>query len=94
MIYNLISPDNWNTTYFESPKMKAIIGFEVSPENPEKETYTVSVIDEEYTELFQKHFKELDAACKYINLRYQNIWEFKSLIQVESSGGCSTCVAH
>lgn len=94
MIYNLISPDNWNTTYFESTNMKAIVGFEVSPEDPSSETYTVSVIDEEYTELFQKSFTEIDAACKYINLRYQNIWEFKSLIQVGSSSGCSTCVAH
>ena len=94
MIYNLISPDNWNTAYFENNNLKALIGFELDPNEPNLELYTVSLIDQEYTEIYQKTFKEINAACKYINLKYQNLWEFKSLIQVKSSSGCSTCVAH
>lgn len=94
MIYNVVSPDNWNTSYFENDTFKALIGLDVSPETPDQENYTVSVVDEQNITLFQKTFREVNAACKYLNLRYQNNWEFKNLAAPKSSGGCGTCVAH
>lgn len=94
MIYNLVTADNWNTSYFESKDLKALIGLEVNPEAPEEELYSLSVIDEQNIELFQKSFKKIDTACKYINLRYQNKWEFKNLAAAKSGGGCGSCVAH
>lgn len=94
MIYNLVTADNWNTSYFENLNFKALIGIEVNPETPEEELFSISVIDEHNIELFQKSFSKIDAACKYINLRYQNKWEFKNLAAAKSGGGCGSCVAH
>ena len=94
MIYNLVTSDNWNTSYFENNLFKALIGLEITPETPEVENYTVSVIDQQNITLFQKTFSNVNAACKFLNLRYQNNWEFNNLAAPKSSGGCGSCVAH
>ena len=94
MIHNLVTTDNWNTSLFENSGLRALIGFELSPENPDHEFYSVSIIDAENTNLFQKTFKSLDAACRYVNLRFMGVWEYSNLAAPKSSGGCGSCVAH
>jgi hypothetical protein len=93
---NLINSDNWTFCHYASEQLKAVITFGASPDTSEKEfDYYVTVVDEDNTEVFQKEFNKLDIACKYINQRYSDIWDFvDATAATKKAGGCSTCVAH
>lgn len=93
---NLINSDNWTFCHYASNNKKAVITFGASPDMPEDNfEYYVTVVDEDNNELFQKDFSKLDVACKYINQRYQDIWDFvDATSNAKKAGGCSTCVAH
>jgi hypothetical protein len=93
MIHNIISNDNWNVTFYENPPFKSMINMEMDLVNlSEDPNYVVTVLDEQNIEIFQKSFTDCNAACKYINYKYHQSWEFKTMVKTDT-GGCSTCVA-
>ena len=94
MIDEIITTDNWNTTYYGNGEYKASIGFELNPDFPERDIYTVNIVDNENIDVFHKSFPTADAACQFINLRYHSIWDFNNLAVPQSTGGCGSCVAH
>lgn len=89
----MVLNDNWNTTYYENGNLKAMISLGIGLSGEESPEFYVSLVDNEHNDIFQESFETLDAACSYINKKYQDTWELKSLIKT-STGGCSTCVAH
>lgn len=91
----MIVTDNWNFTYFEHNNLKAMIGVGTDYDSDSnKIAYFANILDNENNELFSKCFQNIDAACRYLNNKYAQIWDFKSLEKPVSSSGCSTCVAH
>ena len=85
-----ITPDNWNYCSYGQGDQKAFIsiGAEIRGEKF-LENYFVTLRDQSReSDLFQKTFLSVDAACLFINRQYSHL-EFTDL--TISKGGCDTC---
>lgn len=93
---NSITKENWTYTAYNHNDLQAFISFGADPDIlSDNFTYYATVIDSEHNEVFQKDFNEIETACEYLNNKYKGIWSFKNkMTQNDSSGGCSTCIAH
>jgi len=88
--------NNWNFSQFVLGDLTAFISLcgENNNENIEY-FYSLTVVDQDNKELFQKDFKVLSEACNSINSKYQDYWQFQQSIEEKKEGsGCDSCVAH
>ena len=93
----MIDSNNYTYCCYENNNHKAIISFGMDPDNTTGELdYFVTVIKDEDTQVVQFKYNSLDDACSQINSKYSDIWKFNNMTlkSANSSGGCSTCVAH
>lgn len=94
---NLVNLKNWNFAHYNSEHFKAFIGMtgdveETNGDFKEIILYSVTVVDGEDKEIFQRDFKSLKAAITLINENYSH-WQFSDPTD-KSGGGCSSCSAH
>lgn len=92
---NFFNPDNWNHCQYRNQDQFAIISLMAEPGILDDNfSYCVTVLDDENNEIFQSVHENVMEACKEINTRYQDIWNFQDLRTQSDGSGCSTCVAH
>ncbi len=90
-----ITLGNWNYCHYFTGPLKAMIScgqdFSIIEEkgNDASLEYYVSVLKEEFTEVFQKSFETLGEAINFINDSYGH-WDFKDTSVIETSG-CDSC---
>lgn len=91
-----ISPDNWTHTQYALDNLRALISFGADYKRPDELIYFATLLDQDDQEVFQADFTSLQAACDYINLRYENEWPIVDLLAPPKGkeGGCASCVAH
>ena len=87
-----ITSDNWNYCFYQLADKKAIIGLlaEQSPINPLelKESYTLTVIDDNNVELYHQEYPTKEKAIEEINKKYF-LWNFVDLSLPQDS--CQSC---
>ena len=83
---------NWNYAFYATEKQKALISLVALPSESEELNllYCPTVLSNENEELFQKEFKSLEKAIKFMNSTYSH-WDF---MEKTSSSGCGSCEAH
>lgn len=96
-IQNFVNLKNWNFAHYNSEHFKAFIGMtgeleEVNEVVSQVILYSVTVLDAEEVEVFQRDFKSLKDAIACINENYGH-WQFNDPTD-KSGGGCSSCSAH
>ncbi len=94
---NLVNLKNWNFAHYNSEHFKSFIGMtgdvqEVDGQIRELILYSVTVVDGEDMEVFQRDFSSLKSAIDFINEKYGH-WQFNDPTD-NSSGGCGSCSAH
>ncbi len=94
---NFVNLKNWNFAHYNSEHFKAFIGMtgDLLESNGKLEQiilYSVTVIDGEDIEVFQRDFSSLKEAIACINENYGH-WQFSDPTD-KSGGGCSSCSAH
>ena len=89
----MITDENWTSSYYKSPKLRAFISLGGDPRLGEDPTiYILSLTDHEYKEVFSQDLRDLSSAVAEINRRYSH-WEFVDSSKSEE-GGCGSCQAH
>lgn len=90
----LIRSENWMSSHFENNDLKAMItlGGKENPTGDIDIIYSVTVLKEDLAQVFQKSFKSLDGALRYINLTYST-WQLSMDGKIVGSG-CGDCRAH
>lgn len=87
-----INLGNWNYCHYFTGPLKAMIscgqGLDVLDNDDLGLEYYVSVLKDEFSEVFQKDFKNLGEAIQFINDSYGH-WDFKDSTIQES--GCDSC---
>ena len=94
---NFVNLKNWNFAHYNSEHFKAFIGMTGDIEETQGEAshiilYSVTVLDSEESEVFQRDFKSLKSAISCINENYGH-WQFNDPTDT-SGGGCGSCSAH
>jgi hypothetical protein len=92
---NSISSSNWNLSKYKQDNLMAFITFGAKPLETEMGSefiYSVIVTDEDYVELSEECFCDLEKALESINFRFSH-WQFEELGKKVGSG-CDSCAAH
>lgn len=95
MLGNIITEDNWNFSFYKNEHFKAFISVcaDYNENDNDSKHYIVHICDNDEVSIHEIKFEQLNKACRYINNKYCEVWDFNSLLQ-STGGGCSTCVAH
>jgi hypothetical protein len=92
-----ITIENWQIARLNEGNLLAFISPGAMPPTSENEdlilTYSLIVSDQEYIEVSEKLFTDLNSALNEINMRFGH-WELKNLSSLKSGSGCDSCAAH
>ena len=84
---------NWTYCHYATGPLKAMIGqglaYDTECNNPPPIRYWLTVLKDEYTEVFQEEFDHLPQVLDCINQRYGH-WDFVDTSQAAASG-CDSC---
>lgn len=86
-----INLGNWNFSHYFTGPLKAMVSCGVDHHekiNEQTMVYWVSVIKDEFTEVYQSEFQVLGEAINFINQKYGH-WSFKDTTQLDA--GCGSC---
>lgn len=88
-----INLGNWNYSHYHTGPLKVMIscgqGLQVTENTEIGLEYYVSVLRDEFSEVFQKTFETLPMAINFINDNYGH-WTLKDT-SLPEEGGCGSC---
>ena len=92
MAKELITKENWDFSGYKTKDLQVFITFGADPSNIEECLYFVTLMNEDFQEIFQKEFRSIDEAINFINKKYSE-WEWLDRSGSDAEG-CGSCSAH
>jgi hypothetical protein len=92
----MITRENWTYARYSGPQSLAFVSLGAKPQADSTEVefqYFMTLADDDYREIFQNSFIELDQALEAINKTYGK-WPLLLQGEKKSGDGCSSCHAH